>query len=448
MYTDLIKPGNHIHFIGIGGVSMSGLAKILNAKGITVTGSDINHSVYTDSLECAGIKVDYPHTAKLMRGAKLVVYTAAVKEDNPEMIYAAQNGIPKIERAKLLGVIMKHYSRSIAVSGTHGKTTVTSMLAKIMLDAGLDPTVTVGGELEAIGGNLRIGKSENFLTEACEYVDSFLNFFPSISLILNIEEDHLDYFSGIEQIKRSFRQFASQTSDLLIVCGDDKNIKSALEGFDTVTFGFSENCRYRAEDISENGFFTEYTLIKDKEKICTVTLSLKGRHNIKNSLAALACADALGIDLKSAAESLNDFKGAKRRLEYKGSKNGFMIYDDYAHHPTEIKATLQAASTIPHNKIWCIFQPHTYTRTKALLDDFAEALMNGGNIIITDIYAAREKDTGLVTAKDLAAKIDGSVYISSFDDIKTYILENAKQDDIVITMGAGTVSKISNELLK
>lgn len=448
MYKNLIKPGSHIHFIGIGGVSMSGLAKILNAKGITVTGSDINHSAYTDSLEAEGIRIDYPHTANLMRGANLVVFTAAVKEDNPEMIYADKNNIPKIERAKLLGLIMGHYRQSIAVSGTHGKTTVTSMLAKIMIDAGFDPTVTVGGTLDAIGGNLRIGKSESFLTEACEYVDSFLNFFPSISLILNIEEDHLDYFSGIEQIKASFRQFASQTSDKLIVCGDDENIRSALEGFDTITFGFSEGCGFRAEGISENGFYTEYELLKNGESVCRVTLSLKGRHNIKNSLAALACADALGIDVSSAAKSLGDFKGARRRLEYKGSRCGFMIYDDYAHHPTEIKATLQAASTIPHNEIWCIFQPHTYTRTKALLDKFAEALTTRANIIVTDIYAAREKDTGEVHAKDLADRIDGSVYIKDFEDIKSFILKNAKPDDIVITMGAGTVSKISDELLK
>lgn len=448
MYTELIKPGRHIHFIGIGGVSMSGLAKILNANGIAVTGSDINHSVYTDSLEKSGIKIDYPHTAKLMRGADLVIYTAAVKPDNAEMIYADENNIPKIERAKLLGLIMKNYKRSIAVSGTHGKTTVTSMLAKIMLDAGLDPTVTVGGELSAIGGNLRIGESENFLTEACEYVDSFLNFFPAISLILNIEEDHLDYFSGIEQIKKSFRQFASQTSDVLIACGDDENVKSALNGMEYTTFGFSKNCLYRAENISENGFYTEYNLIRGNEYLCGVTLSLKGKHNIKNSLAALACADIMGIDINSSAESLNDFKGAKRRLEYKGSRNGFIIYDDYAHHPTEIKATLQAASTMPHSKLWCIFQPHTYTRTKALLDDFANSLKGADRIIITDIYAAREKDTGMVSSKDLATKIDGSIYISSFDDIKSHILENAKANDIVITMGAGTISKISDELLK
>ncbi len=447
MFTDLIKQGNHIHFIGIGGVSMSGLAKILKASGVNVTGSDINRSGFTDSLERCGITVDFPHIAKSIKGADLVVYTAAVKSDNPEMIYTKEHNIPSIERAKLLGIIMSRYNNSIAVSGTHGKTTVTSMLAKILLESSCDPTVTVGGDLACIGGNLRIGKSDVFLTEACEYVDSFLNFFPKISLILNVEEDHLDYFSGLEQIKASFRQFASQTSDIIIANGDDDNIADCLRGMSYISFGFSKDCIFRADNINEEGYNTEYTLLKDNKEIATVSLSVKGKHNIMNSLAAIACADALELDIEAVCQSLSDFTGAKRRLEYKGSKNGFLIYDDYAHHPTEIRSTLTAAKTLPHKKLWCIFQPHTYTRTKALLEGFAEALPVADKVIITDIYAAREKDTGEISAKDLADKIESAVFISDFDEIKDYILQNAEAEDIVITMGAGTVYKIGESIL-
>ena len=448
MYKNLISGGRHVHFIGIGGVSMSGLARILHENGVTVTGSDINHSSFTDALEASGVVIDYPHIAKSIKNSDLVVYTAAVKQDNPEMMFATENKIPMIERAKLLGIIMANYKNSIAVSGTHGKTTVTSMLAKILVTADADPTISVGGHLSFIGGNLRTGKSDVFLTEACEYVDSFLNFFPKISLILNVEEDHLDYFSGIEQIKASFRQFASQTSGFVIANGDDENIRSALEDTGYITFGFSDKCDYRACNITEDGFHCSYTLLKSGKAIADVSLSIKGMHNIANSLAALTCADVLGLDIKSAAESLSDFTGAKRRLEYKGSKNGFLIYDDYAHHPTEIRSTLSAAKTLPHNKLWCIFQPHTYTRTKALLDGFAEALPIADKVIITDIYAAREKNTGEISSKDLADKIENSIYISSFDDIKKYVLENARQDDIVITMGAGTVYQIGDSILK
>ncbi len=448
MYKELLSKGNHVHFIGIGGVSMSGLAKILKNRGMFVSGSDINHSAYTDSLEQCGIIVDYPHIAKSIKGADVVIYTAAVKPDNPEMIYADQNNIPKIERAKLLGLIMEHYAQSVAVSGTHGKTTVTSMLTKIFLDASLDPTVTVGGELSYINGNLRIGQSDIFLCEACEYVDSFLNFFPKISLILNVEADHLDYFSGIEQIRHSFRKFALQTEECVIACGDDENIKLALSGTKYVTFGFGEDNTYRACEISEDGYQTNYKLYKNNEFVCDVSLILKGLHNAKNSLAAIACGDILGVNMAEAAKSLSHFTGAKRRLEYKGSKNGFSIYDDYAHHPTEISSSLQAVSTLPHNKLWCIFQPHTYTRTKALLDDFATALQKAENVIITDIYAAREKDTGEVSAKDLADKLSDSRYIKTFEEIQEFILKNASEGDIVMTMGAGTVYKIGENLLK
>lgn len=448
MYSHLIHSDRHVHFVGIGGISMSALAKILKASQCKVTGSDINRSHTVKELEEAGIPVDIPHQVNAIEGAGLVVYTAAVKQDNVELVYAREHNIPCMERAKLLGVLMERYADSVAVAGTHGKTTVTSMISQIVLRTNLDPTVLVGGELSCIGGNLRIGKSSYFISEACEYVDSFLNFHPSISVILNIEEDHLDYFSGIEQIRQSFAQFAAQTKNKIICCGEDENIRLALKdaAVPVTTYGIGDGFDYCAQEIEE-GDTTRYTLCKGREPVCAVSLVVSGRHNIKNSLAALACADALGIPLPDAAANLSDFTGAKRRFEYKGVTGGVTVYDDYAHHPTEIQSTLQAASARNYRELWCVFQPHTYTRTRALFDDFTKSFMLADHVIITDIYAAREKDTGLVHAKDLADAIDGAIYLKGFEEIAEYLHKNTQPADMVLTIGAGTVYQIGELFL-
>ncbi len=444
---NFMRPGCHVHFIGIGGISMSALANILKSNGVQVTGSDICNSHMIEKIKNNGIPVDIPHQIHHISQADLVVYTAAIAKDNCELLYAQEHGIPCWERPVMLGKIMAHYPISLGISGTHGKTTVTSMLSHITLKAGLDPTLLVGGELADIDGNLRIGSSDYFITEACEYVDSFLNFFPAISIILNIEEDHLDYFSGIEQIKKSFRQFARQTSRLVIAYGEDDNIASALQGISVPVITYGAGCDYEAKEI-RTGDQTVYTLYHKGKPVCPVTLSVPGIHNVNNSLAALAGADALGIPLSQAAQFLEDFTGAKRRFEYKGSKNGIAVFDDYAHHPTEIEATLRAAKQKDHGTMWCVFQPHTYTRTKALFSQFVNVLSKAERVIFTDIYAAREKDTGIVHASQLADAIPGARYISSFPEIVRFLNDNAKPGDMIMTIGAGTVYQVGDLFLK
>lgn len=441
-----IQEGSHVHFIGIGGISMSALAFILKSNRITVTGSDISDSNMVKKLRDAGISVDIPHQINEIKTADLVVYTAAIAKDNCELVYASEHGIPCWERPVMLGKLMSQYPVSMGVSGTHGKTTVTSMLSHILLRAQLDPTLLVGGELPDIDGNFRIGASEYFLTEACEYVDSFLNFYPEISFILNIEEDHLDYFSGIEQIKQSFRQYANQTSRLVIACGEDENVKKALEGIAVPVVTFGQDGDFEAKDVTMEKN-TSYMLYRYGKPICQVILSVSGIHNINNSLAALAGADALGIPLEDAASYLKDFNGVKRRFEFKGSKNGIDVYDDYAHHPTEIEATLKAAEQKGYSTMWCVFQPHTYTRTKALFPEFVQALSKAQKLIVTDIYAAREPDTGLVHSSQLAEQIPGAVYLSTFAEIKQYLKDSAKPGDMIMTIGAGSVYQVGELFL-
>lgn len=388
----------------------------------------------------------------------LVVYTAAIHPDNPEFCAVKEHGIPMLTRAQLLGQMMDNYKNPIAVSGTHGKTTTTSMLTHVLLAAKKDPTISVGGILDAIGGNIRVGKSDILVTEACEYTNSYHSFNPVISIILNVEEDHLDFFSGIEEIRESFRTFARKLPKhgLLVVNGDMDCTDFIQEGVaaDIVTFGITgKNLTYSAANISydEQGNGS-YDLVENGQITDHINLHVNGIHNIMNSLSVIAVARRLGIDSEDIKKGLLSFTGTKRRFEYKGERNGFTIIDDYAHHPTEIAATLNAAKKYPHNEVWTVFQPHTYTRTMAFLDEFAEALSISDHVIVTDIYAAREKDLGQVHAKDIVErmkKYDVDVtYISSFDDIEKFILKNLKNNDLLITMGAGNVVDIGENLLK
>ena len=447
-----LGPETHVHFIGIGGISMSALAEILLHQGCQVTGSDVKPSAITEKLEAHGAKIFYGHAKENVPSCDFVVYTGAVKEDNPEMCRAKELGIPTYERPEFLGSVMKSYPKTVAVAGTHGKTTTTSMLAHCLMAADTDPTITIGGEIDLLDGNLRIGKSDVFLAEACEYRRSFLQFFPFIAVITNIEEDHLDYYKNLDDIKSAFYDFAHLVPEegAIVACWEDDNIRATLKDIDRplITYG-RNNAEWTAKEITFNTLGNPlFQVYHNNSFYLTVELSVPGEHNVLNSLAAIAVCDRLGIDKESVLRGLTGFHGTKRRFEAKGEVNGARIVDDYAHHPTEIKATLTAAARCEHNDIWCIFQPHTYTRTKTLFDDFVDALTGDFHTIITDIYAAREKDTGLVSAKDLADRIKGSVYIKEFAEIEDYIRKNAKPGDLILTVGAGNVVEIGEHLAK
>lgn len=451
-----IEKNASIHFIGIGGISMSGLAQIAIKNGYTVTGSDWNESNITKKLEELGADIVYGHDAVNTKGienASLVVYTAAAKDDNPEMILAKEKGVRTIDRAEFLGAIMKRYKHAVGVSGTHGKTTTTSMLAHALIGANLDPTISVGGELDLIGGNIKTGSHEYFVTEACEYTNSFLKFYPTIALITNIEEDHLDFFSGIDEIIESFRQFAYLTKDIgyVVAMGDDLNIKKALEGADDlniITYGMDTKNNYYPANIEYHAGFPSFDVMKKGEKICSVKLNVPGDHNILNSLATVAVCQLCGVDANVAAKGIETFKGTHRRFEKKGFLNGAVVIDDYAHHPTEIKATLSAAKKFPHNKVWCVFQPHTYSRTRTLWTEFTEAFDDADELIMTHIYAAREKYDGVTNPENLANDICkrgvNAQYIDKFDDIAEFLKKHVSKGDIVFTMGAGDVVNIGD----
>ena len=439
--------------IGIGGISMSALADILLYFGFNVSGSDVNNSPLIEKLKSKGIDISLCQSGENIKNPDLVCYTAAISKDNPELLRAKELNIPTLERAELLGLIMKKYKYPLAIAGTHGKTTTTSMLSLILLQANLDPTILVGGELKQIDGNIKIGKEDYLVFEACEYVESFLNFHPFLSIITNIEEDHLDYFVDLSHIITSFKKFSSLNSPdgLIIVCSDDKNVNSLVQNIDRnfKKYAIFDKCaNFLAKNIENlpNGG-CKYDILYDNEYFTTITLTVSGTHNVYNSLGAAAAAASLGISASDIQKGLESFEGTKRRYERIGEKNGFFVVDDYAHHPTEIKSTLETAKNLTKGTVWCIFQPHTYTRTKAFLNDFATSLSLSDRVILTDIYAARELDDGTIHSKDLAKLIPDSIYIKSFEEIAGYINENAKKGDTVITMGAGDVYKIGKLIL-
>ena len=454
---DFQKP-IHIHFIGIGGISMSGLAEILLEEGFTVSGYDSKESPQTKKLESLGATIFYGQKASnIIDGIDCVVYTAAINRENAELMEAVAKKIPMLTRAELLGQLMKNYGTPIAVSGTHGKTTTTSMLSHVLLAGDMDPTISVGGILQAIGGNIRVGHSETFITEACEYTNSFLNFFPKISIILNIEEDHLDFFKDLEDIRHSFHQFASllPADGTLIINSDIKDYEGICKGLDCniITCGSSPDSDYSYENVrfDEKGL-ASFDLLKSGKNVGRITLSVPGNHNVSNALTSIAAAELLGIPMDTIKQGLLAFTGTDRRFEYKGTMNDVTIIDDYAHHPTEITATLKAAKNYPHNELWCVFQPHTYTRTKAFFHEFAEALSHTDHLVLADIYAARETDTLGVSSEALAAEVaklgTDAHYFGSFEEIENFLKENCSPGDLLITMGAGDVVNIGEDLLK
>ncbi|MDO4788888.1 MAG: UDP-N-acetylmuramate--L-alanine ligase [Johnsonella sp.] len=452
---DFKKPAN-IFFIGIGGISMSGLAKILICKGFQISGSDCKRNEACEALEKLGAEIHYGHREEnIKEEVEYIVYTAAIHEDNPEMKEAGKRGLPLIGRAQLLGWLMENYRTSIAVSGTHGKTTVTSMISHILMEAGLDPTISIGGMLPLIGGNVRIGAEEVFLTEACEYTNSFHDLYPNYEIILNIEADHLDFFKDIEEIRASFQKFILNMGEegTLILNGKIAKAEELCEGFcgRLLRFG-TEDADVYAKNIEYDEFGSpSFDLIAGGEKIGRIRLSVIGEHNIDNALAAIALALALGIGIEEIQKGLAGFCCVGRRFEHKGKIGEINIVDDYAHHPQEIEATLRAARRYPHRKIYCVFQPHTYTRTKAMLAEFAKALRLADVVVLTKIYAARESDTLGVSSRDilnLIRKEGGEAYyFDSFDEVENFLLENLCAQDLCITMGAGDIVKVGESLL-
>ncbi|MBQ6907634.1 MAG: UDP-N-acetylmuramate--L-alanine ligase, partial [Clostridia bacterium] len=425
------------------------LAHILIRQGIKVSGSDRTESSILDILKKDGAAIYIGQSAENITNPDLVVYTAAISSDNPELCEARKKGIKTLERAEFLGNLMLDYKFPVSISGTHGKTTTTSMLSNVLLEANKEPTVLVGGEFDKIGGNYYIGQKNYLIFEGCEYVDSFLHFNPYAALILNIEEDHLDYFSGIEQIKLSFNKFMKKipADGFVVINADDKNILDSLEGIKCQIVKYGRNGDFSAENIEydKNGFGI-FDVLKKGKKIARIHLSVGGKHNISNSLAVFAAADKMDIGIDSIIRGIQGYKGTRRRFEYKGTVNGAKVYDDYAHHPTEIAATFNTASKMEHNRIWVVFQPHTYSRTNALLDDFVSVLSKFDNVIVTDIYAAREKNTIGISAKCISDKIKNALYISDFKEISEHIKSNVQKSDIVITMGAGTITDLSKFL--
>jgi len=449
----------HVYFIGIGGISMSGLAEILLSEGFTVSGSDWNRSPLTELLEKQGAHINYgkPQKAEnITDDIDLVVYTAAVHTDNPEFAEVLRKQIPSLTRAQFLGQLMHNYQTPVAVSGTHGKTTTTSMITEILLRADTDPTISVGGILRSIHGNIRVGKSGLFVTEACEYTNSFLSFFPKIGIILNIEEDHLDFFKDIHDIRASFRRFAQllPADGALIINSGIDNYREITEGLPcrVITFGKDSSADYYPTGIAFDELAdATFQVHRYGQAGETISLGVPGEHNVLNALAALALADLLKISPEVSSAALHGFHGTDRRFEYKGVVNGITIIDDYAHHPTEITATLKAAQNYPHRTLWCVFQPHTYTRTKAFLDDFAHALGLADKVILADIYAARETDTLGISSQDIRKRVleEGKecYYFHTFEEIEKFILENCINGDLLITMGAGDVVNIGENLL-
>lgn len=465
MDINILDNKKHIHFIGIGGSGMYPLAQILHSQGYFLTGSDNNETETLDAVRKMGIEVFIGQRAENIKGADLIVHTAAIMEDNPELMAARASGIPVLERADLLGIVTSKYSNAICVSGTHGKTSTTSMITQILYTAGVDLSAYIGGKLPCIGGSGIAGKSDTLVCESCEFEDHYLKLFPDISVILNIDADHLDYFGTLENVIKSFRKFAEKTSKLIIANGSDENTLTALKDIDKkiITFGKDSFCDYYPENVKhENGLLTTYDAVYRGEKLGTITLHVAGIHNVLNSLAAVAAARECNIDFKFIQQGLEDFRGAKRRFEKLGYEKGITVVDDYAHHPTELEATLNAAMEMNFNKVWAVFQPFTFSRTKILLDDFARVLQIPDHAVLTDIMGSREKNTYGIFTRHLAEKIPNCIWFPqnedeewtderkyfNFNQICDYICENAQAGDLVITLGCGDAYKIAKMILE
>ena len=441
-----LVPGKRVHLVGIGGVSMRPLGLVLKGMGLTVTGSDMNSSVSTDELIAQGIQVSIGHNEKNIEGADCVIRTAAAHNDNPEIAAARMNGIPVFERAQAWGVIMQAYKNAICISGTHGKTTTTSMMTHILMEAQWDPTVMIGGYLPLLHAGHRVGEGDTIVLESCEYCDSFLNFSPTLAVILNVEADHLDYFKDLADVEKSFRKFAQLSTGGIIANGDDPHVVETLKSMSYITFGLGEQNRVRAVSMSVDA--RHFDVVCDGEVYCHVDMGVLGKHNAMNALAAAGAAWMLGIPGEATAKGLATFHGAQRRMEYKGRFNGADVYDDYAHHPDELAATIDAVRTMGYQRIILGFQPHTYTRTKALFDDFVKELQRPDVVVLAEIYAARERNTVGISSMDMLRHIPGSTYCETLPEVTAHLRQIAQPGDVILTVGAGDIYRAGEALLK
>lgn len=436
------------------------LSQILHTKGYYLTGSDNNETATLQAVRDMGIPVTLGQRAENIEGADCIVYSAAIMEDNPELIAArkaVERGVYLAERAELLGLVTEQFSKAFCVSGTHGKTTTTSMLMMILLAADVDPSGVIGGKLRAIGGSGRAGKSEYMVCEACEFKDTFLHLFPNVSVILNIDEDHMDYFKTMDNLKRSFEKFCGLTTDLIVANGDDGNVREVLKVCDTKaeikTYGSSERNNFYPKNIGQiSDFHWRFSLEHNEncieETLCDIDIHVPGKHNVYNAVAAAAAAYSMGISAEAIQKGLSEFTGAMRRFEKLAEINGVTFVDDYGHHPAEISATLRTAKAMSFKRVWCVHQPFTYSRTAMLLDDFAEALSIADKVVLTEIMGSREKNTYNIYSKDLAARIDGCVWFPTFEEVAGYVVDNVREGDLVITTSCGDVYKVADMMIE
>ena len=449
--SEVLKNAKRIHFIGIGGSGMCPLAEILHAKGYCLQGSDNNESSIVDRIRALGIPVMMGQRAENIQGADMIVYSAAIMQTNPELQAALNSGIPTFQRAELFGEITRHFDNCIGICGTHGKTTTTSMTVQTMLEAGLDPSCVIGGKLPLTNSYGRVGKTETIVVEACEYVDTFLHLFPNVSVILNIDEDHMEYFKTMDNLIRSFRKFALLAKSAVIYNGDDENTVKAVEGITgkaLISFGFAETNDYYAKNIAEiNGAYTEFDVVFSGETLGHIKLSVPGRHNILNALAAIASAIYSGAEFKDCVKGIEGFKGAGRRFEHLGTYQGIDFIDDYAHHPAELKVTLEAAMKLGYKTVWAVFQPFTYSRTKLHFDEFVDVLKIPDRCVMTEIMGSREVNKWNVYTSQLAEKIPNSVWFNTQEEVCDYVFKNAKAGDLVLTMGCGDIYKSAHMMI-
>ncbi len=455
MRTELancIASGLKGHLIGIGGVSMSPLARVLLNMGVEITGSDINESPAVEELRALGVKVYIGHYPENIQGAGFVIRTAAAHDDNCEIQAAHAQDIPVFERAEAWGYIMKNYENAVCISGTHGKTTTTSMVTHVLMEAGIDPTIMIGGTLPMLHAGYRIGKGDTIVLESCEYYNSFHKFYPTIAVVLNVEADHLDFFKDLDEIKESFCKFVSLVPEngAIIANGDDENTMSALKPLNrpVITFGVDSDADVKAKNVNATADGSSFDVYYKDELYAHIILHVPGIHNVKNALATSAVAISLGISGASVERGLELFSGAERRFQFKGEYNGAKVYDDYAHHPSEIHALIEAVRSLNYKRVLVAFQPHTYTRTKALFNEFLEELKLPDKVYVAEIFAAREQNTIGISSKDLVDKIEGAVYCADLNELKAKLAEEAQEGDIILTVGAGDIFKVGEALCK
>lgn len=450
----LLKKIKRIHFIGIGGSGMCPLAEILHKEGYSLSGSDNNETDTLARIRSMGIPVTLGQKAENIEGAEMIVYTAALLPDNPELVAAKASGIPTFERSKLLGAITRIYPNSICISGTHGKTTACSMLTQVMIEADYDPTAVIGGKLPLTGSNGLVGHSEHMVCEACEFVDTFLDLSPDIAVILNVDEDHLDYFKTFDNLKKSFTKFASMATKMIIYNGDDQNTEDTvipafeISGKPVIRFGMNDGNDYQAVNVELKNEFASFELIRYGEMLGKVTLGIPGKHHVYNALAVIASAMESGVSFEQCVNGIADFHGAGRRFEILAEIDGITIADDYAHHPKELEVTLETAMKMGYNKVWAVFQPFTYSRTSILFDEFVRVLKIPDKCIMTEIMGSREVNTYNIYTSQLAEKIPGSIWFNTFEEVADYAVRNAESGDLIITLGCGDIYKAAKIMIK